>query len=91
MERRVQADARVVELRKALVKGSETQLATATRKLVELLEQLRIEVRGEVAKEYDGIHTIGRALAVGSIDRIITAASLREELVNSLERGMSSS
>ena len=43
---------------------------------------------GEVADEFDAIHTIERALRVGSVDRIIPAATLRPYVVDALERGM---
>jgi hypothetical protein len=43
---------------------------------------------GEVADEFDSIHTIDRALRVGSVDRIIAASELRSEVVDALERGM---
>ena len=46
---------------------------------------------GEVADEFDSIHTIERALRVGSVDRIIAAAELRPYVIDALERGMGSS
>jgi acetyl-CoA carboxylase beta subunit len=41
-----------------------------------------------VAAEFDGVHTVERALRVGSIDAIIPAARLRPHLIEALERGM---
>ena len=49
---------------------------------------MRSEKLGEVADEFDSIHTIERALRVGSVDRIIPAAGLRSYVVDALERGM---
>ena len=49
---------------------------------------VRSEKLGEVAEEFDEVHSIQRALEVGSVDRIIPAASLRPYLVDALERGM---
>ena len=43
----------------------------------------------EVADEFDKIHTVQRALAVGSVDRIIPAETLRPYIVDALDRGMS--
>jgi hypothetical protein len=43
---------------------------------------------GEVASEFDRVHTVERALRVGSIDAIIPAARLRPDLIEALERGM---
>jgi biotin carboxylase len=40
------------------------------------------------ARGFDDVHSINRALDVGSVDRIIPAAALRPHLVGALERGM---
>jgi hypothetical protein len=50
--------------------------------------QVRAEKPGEVAAEFEHIHTIERAREVGSVDRIIAAEDLRPYLVDALERGM---
>jgi hypothetical protein len=56
------------------------------------LEELTLQVRnqklGEVAEEFDRVHSVQRALQVGSVDRIIPAATLRPYLVDAVERGM---
>ena len=44
--------------------------------------------RGEVADEFDSIHTIQRAQRVGSVDAIIPAESIRPWIIEALERGM---
>ena len=49
------------------------------------------EKLGEVAAEFDRIHNIQRALAVGSVDKIIRAADLRPYIIDALERGMAAS
>jgi len=49
------------------------------------------EKLGEVAAEFDGIHNIQRALAVGSVDKIIRAADLRPYIIDAVERGMARS
>jgi hypothetical protein len=49
---------------------------------------VRSEKLGEVAAEFDRVHTVERALRVGSIDAIIPAARLRPHLIEALERGM---
>ena len=43
---------------------------------------------GAVAAEFDAVHSVERALAVGSVDRIIPAARLRPLLIDAVERGM---
>jgi acetyl-CoA carboxylase beta subunit len=51
-------------------------------------EQVRSQKLGEVAGEFDSIHTVERALRVGSVDRIIKATELRPYVIDALERGM---
>jgi acetyl/propionyl-CoA carboxylase alpha subunit/acetyl-CoA carboxylase carboxyltransferase component len=75
---RTEKDPRVVE---AAAAGSPSQLA-------EVVSAVRSEKLGEVADEFDRVHSIQRALAVGSVDRIIAARELRPYLVDALERGM---
>ncbi|HTN51427.1 MAG TPA: carboxyl transferase domain-containing protein [Anaeromyxobacter sp.] len=54
----------------------------------ELGARIRSEKVGEVAEEFDRIHTVERALKVGSLDRIIAPADLRPYLVGAVERGI---
>ena len=56
--------------------------------LAEVRAAVRSEKLGEVAAEFDGVHSIQRALAVGSVDRIIAGAELRPYLVDAIERGL---
>jgi hypothetical protein len=58
------------------------------------LEEARTEARsaklGEVAEEFDRVHSIERAQDRGSVHRIIPSESLRPYLVEALERGIQS-
>ena len=56
--------------------------------LEELRQRVHAEKLGEVADEFDGIHSVHRARDVGSVHEIIPAARLRPYLVEALERGM---
>ena len=51
-------------------------------------EQVRTEKLGEVAADFDAVHSVQRAQEVGSVHRIIPASRLRPELVAAVERGM---
>jgi acetyl-CoA carboxylase carboxyltransferase component len=51
-------------------------------------EAVRSEKLGEVAREFDAVHSIERAREMGSVDQIIPASGLRPYLVDALERGM---
>jgi acetyl/propionyl-CoA carboxylase alpha subunit/acetyl-CoA carboxylase carboxyltransferase component len=50
--------------------------------------EVRSEKLGELAAEFDAIHSVERAVEVGSVDRIISAAELRPHLIESVERGI---
>jgi hypothetical protein len=49
---------------------------------------VRSEKLGEMAAEFDSVHSVERALRVGSIDAIIPADRLRPHLVEAVERGI---
>jgi acetyl-CoA carboxylase carboxyltransferase component len=50
--------------------------------------EVRSEKLGELAAEFDSIHSVARAVEVGSVDRVIPASALRPELIETVERGM---
>jgi hypothetical protein len=70
-----------------VVGGEQAQQKTA-REVAALTDAVRSEKLGEVAEEFDRVHSIQRALEVGSVDRIIAATSLRPYVVDALERGI---
>ena len=49
---------------------------------------MRAEKLDDVAAEFDGVHTVQRALEVGSIHQIIPPERLRPYLIEAVERGM---
>ena len=49
---------------------------------------VRAEKVGEVAAEFDRVHSIERAVEVGSVDAIIKAAELRPRIIEAIEQGM---
>jgi len=91
VQARTHADPRVVDAARRVETTAATQgddPAPARHDLRSLTESVRSEKLGEVAQEFDEVHSIRRALEVGSVDRIIPAVSLRPYLVEALERGM---
>lgn len=46
------------------------------------------EKLGEMAAEFDRVHSVHRALEVGALHRIIPPASLRPYLIGAVERGI---
>jgi len=85
---RIKADPRVKKIQEQLVKADGMLKAALRKQLNEVMQQLRAEKVGEVADDFDHIHTIERARRVGSVDYIIPAARLRPYLVEALERGI---
>jgi len=49
---------------------------------------VRAEKLGEVAAEFDGIHSIQRAVEVGSVDAIIRPEELRPRIIEAVENGL---
>jgi len=89
VKQRTDADARVRQARAALAAaGSGPSAARLRAALAEVTEQVRSQKLGEVAGEFDAIHSVERALRVGSVDRIIAAREIRPYIVDALERGM---
>jgi acetyl-CoA carboxylase carboxyltransferase component len=82
------ADPRVAELDAliAQAEGTERQRLRAGREAV--WADVHSEKLGELAARFDAIHSVERAVEVGSVTRIIEPASLRPYLIDAIERGM---
>ena len=50
---------------------------------------VRAEKLGEVAAEFDRVHSIQRAVEVGSVDAVISAPELRPKLIEAIISGVS--
>ena len=59
--------------------------AALTAELGELRSAVRAEKLGEVATEFDRVHSIQRAVEVGSVDAVIRAAELRPRIIAAIE------
>ena len=66
---------------------AKTDRASLTVQLAEVQSAVRAEKVGEVAAEFDRVHNIQRAVEVGSVDAIISAAELRPRIIEAIERG----
>jgi len=85
---RTDADPRVVDLKARLDGAQDDERASLRIALADLRASVRSDKLGEVAAEFDRVHTVERALQVGSIDAIIPAARLRPHIIEAVERGM---
>ena len=85
---RTRRDPRIAELdeRIAAADGAERQRLRGEREA--RWGEVRSEKLGELAAEFDAIHSVERAVEVGSVDRIVPAAALRPALIDAVERGM---
>jgi len=88
VDSRTASDPRVTDLEAALSHAEGAQRAGLTAELAQLRSTVRAEKLGEVAAEFDGIHSIQRAVRVGSVDAIVSARELRPRLVEAVERGL---
>ncbi len=78
---RVQADARV----QAALEALRARPSANARELLERVSQdVLLEMQAAVAQEFDSVHSVQRALEVGSLERIIPALDMRQFLVSSL-------
>ncbi|MET0144939.1 MAG: carboxyl transferase domain-containing protein [Ilumatobacteraceae bacterium] len=85
---RTRADERVRAAEGAVAGASADEVPFRQAELAALRDTVRTEKLGEVATEFDAVHSVERARQVGSVHRIIAAAELRPELVAAVERGI---
>jgi hypothetical protein len=88
VDRRTNADPRVTALEQRARTADDVERARLAAELADLRTAVRSEKLGEVAAEFDAVHSIERAVAVGSVDAIISAAELRPALIDAVERGL---
>ncbi|MER6945808.1 biotin carboxylase N-terminal domain-containing protein [Nonomuraea sp. NPDC000554] len=85
---RTATDPRVTELQTQVSAAGGAERAALSAQLAEVQSTVRAEKLGEVAAEFDRVHSIQRAVEVGSVDAIISAAELRPRIIEAIEQGM---
>ncbi len=85
VRRRTDNDPRVQEARQLLEQASDEKKPRFREKLEMIYNQVHLEKQGEVAKEFDAIHTVERAVKQGSLDEIIPPELLRPRLIELLD------
>ena len=88
VRQRTENDPRVQQARAQADAATGLEAARARSAVATITASVRSQKLGEVADEFDAIHTIERARRVGSVDAIIAPADLRPWVVAALERGM---
>ncbi|WP_420175168.1 carboxyl transferase domain-containing protein [Luteococcus sp. OSA5] len=82
--KRVEADPRLVELKAHIEQADEAGKVPLQAELADLRETVRAEMISTVAGEFDAIHNVHRAVEVGSIDEVVSVATLRPRIIEIL-------
>jgi acetyl-CoA carboxylase carboxyltransferase component len=88
VSKRVFSDERIIALQREVDSATGAERVALRDRLTRLQKVVHSEKLREVAEEFDTIHSVHRALKVGSVHRIIPAPSLRPYLVDAIERGI---
>jgi acetyl-CoA carboxylase carboxyltransferase component len=88
VESRTRKDERLQSLNLAMLQAEGGQKAKLRAQWNELFKVVYSEKLGEMASEFDRIHSVQRALKVGALNSIIPPADLRPYLVRSVETGI---
>jgi acetyl/propionyl-CoA carboxylase alpha subunit/acetyl-CoA carboxylase carboxyltransferase component len=90
VDARTAADPRVTGLEARVFATTEPEKkAELASELVEVRASVRAEKLSALAAEFDAIHSIQRAVEVGSVDAVIPAGSLRSAIAESVDAWMS--
>ena len=88
VDARARKDPRLQELTGAMAKAEGAEKGRLRAQWEELFKLVHSEKLGEMAAEFDRVHSVQRALAVGALNRIIPRATLRPYLIDAVARGM---
>ncbi|MEV0154021.1 biotin carboxylase N-terminal domain-containing protein [Micromonospora sp. NPDC050686] len=85
---RTAKDPRVADLQARVNAATGAERAALVTQLMDVRANVRAEKLGEVAAEFDAVHSIQRAVEVGSVDAIIRPEELRPQIIAAVERGL---
>jgi acetyl/propionyl-CoA carboxylase alpha subunit/acetyl-CoA carboxylase carboxyltransferase component len=88
VDARAHKDPRVQAMDEKLASAEGAEKAKLRAELDELFKLVQSEKLGEVASEFDHIHSVHRALEKGALDAIIPPRNLRPYLIDAVDRGM---
>jgi acetyl-CoA carboxylase carboxyltransferase component len=88
VDARTAADQRVQDARARVTDAEGADKTRLRAEEASVYQAVRFEKLGELAREFDHVHSVERARAVGSIHRIIPPAQLRPYLVEAVTRGI---
>jgi acetyl-CoA carboxylase carboxyltransferase component len=92
VNKRTAADPRVAGLQghiaKVAASGDRDEAARLRAELTSVRPAVHAEKLGQLAEEFDSLHSIERAKSVGSVHAIVPAAQLRPYLIDAVQRGI---
>jgi len=88
VEARARKDARLQTLSQAMAQAEGAEKGRLRTQWDELFKIVHSEKLGEMASEFDRVHSVQRALQVGALNCIIPPANLRPYLIDAVERGI---
>src|SRR5579864_5538154 len=88
VEARARIDSRLQALADAMTKTEGAEKVRLRTQWEELFAIIHSEKLGEMAAEFDRVHSVQRALDVGALNRILPPAELRPYLIDAIERGI---
>ena len=88
VKRRTDEDPRIRRLEAAIAEADDDERARRRAEAADVRATVRATKLGEVAAEFDRIHSVERAVRVGSVHTLIPAACLRPYLIEAVERGI---
>ena len=88
VEARARKDARLQALCQAMDKADGPEKSRLRAQWDELFKIVHSEKLGEMAAEFDRVHSVQRALDVGALNCIIPSARLRPYLIDAVKRGI---
>ena len=84
VDARARKDPRMQALNEAIARADAAEKGRLRAQADELFKAVHSEKLGEVADEFDRIHSVQRALKVGALHKIIPPATLRPYLINAV-------
>lgn len=84
VRRRVEADPRMAAARAELDAAPSIDQPRLREALDAVRADLHLEHQGDIAAEFDAIHTVERAVQVGSLDAVIPARAIRPALIEAV-------
>ena len=88
VEARTRRDPRITAMEDRIAAAAAAEKARLRAGFDEMHRTVHSQKLGEVADEFDTIHSIHRALEVGSLDHILAPERLRPYLIEAVERGI---